>query len=218
MDVAAILAMPTIQAVIKSIEENCPDKKSHSDYYDFLKRENLCEVNKGGETKTVLLRNDWDFVVKIPNYAHYPNRNYCALEAENYSKALAYRVEKVLLETAFLCILENGIQLYVQPRYTCDQSDFCDSRANRKALERKLNNYNRGHCVGGTKKAREGMYDSWQIEEKWFARVVQLYGKKFARSLEQWTYDNRVGDLHNCNVGWINSKPIILDYAGYFGR
>ena len=211
MDTLSILSMPLIQEIIDNIEANCCDKTSHHDSYDFL--DDLCEVNSNGETKTVLLHKNWNFVVKIPNYSAYPSHNYCELEAKNYLKALSFHVEKALLETAFLCELNNGIQLYVQPRYSLDLSDFYSDRPRRKALEKKVNNRDKG----GTAKALCGMYQAYRIDELWFARLVQLYGKRFARSLEKWTQENAIGDLHNCNVGWLNNRPIILDYSGYYG-
>lgn len=211
MDLFRISLDPTVQEIMARIEEFCKDTIRHSDCYDFL--EDICEINYHGETKTVFLHDGWDFVIKVPNYAHYPNRNYCQLEAENYNKARSYRVERVLLETALLCTLRNGIQLYVQPRYTIDNSDFMDVRRNVNRLRKKCNAY-RKPIVS---RVVEKMYDGYRVDNLWLSRVIQLYGKKFMRSLERWTQDNRIGDLHNANVGWINNKPIILDYSGYFG-
>lgn len=212
MDLFRISLDPTVQEIMTRIEEFCSDTTSHYDSYDFLS--DICEVNKGGETKTVFLHDEWDFVIKVPNYYSYARHNYCQLEADNYKKACAYRVERVLLETALLCTLKNGIQLYVQPRYTIDNNDYMDSRIRRKRLERKCNTYRKpivSHVAGE-------MYDGYRLDNLWLSRVIQLYGKRFMRSLEKWTQANRIGDLHNCNVGWVNNKPIILDYSGYFGH
>lgn len=210
MEIAEILKNPRVQDVIALISKHCTDKTTHRDRYSFLI--GTCEVCTGGATKTVFLHKDWDFVIKVPNYYYYP-RNYCAIEAENYTKAAAYNVQRVLLETALLPVLPNGIELYVQPRYTTDHLDLHQDMAKRERLHRTLNNLD----ANRTREITMSMYDGHRISIEWMARVIQLYGKKFARSLEEWTKDNHIGDLHSRNVGWINNRPIILDYSGYFG-
>lgn len=211
MEIAEILKNPRVQEVIALISKNCTDKTTHHDNYSFLI--GICDVCTNGETKTVFLYKDWDFVIKVPNYYSYPHHNYCAIEAENYAKAAAYNIQRVLLETALLLVLPNGIKLYVQPRYTTDQCDLHRDMAKRKHLHRTLNNLDSNR----TREIAKSMYDGYRISLEWMARVIQLYGKKFARSLEKWTQDNRIGDLHSRNVGWIKNRPIILDYSGYFG-
>lgn len=212
MDLFKISLDPTVQEIAARIENFCSDTTSHGDDYDFLS--DICEVNRNGETKTVFLHKEWDFVIKVPNYYSYARYNYCQLEADNYKKACAYRVERVLLETALLCTLKNGIQLYVQPRYTIDNNDYMDSAIHRHRLQKKCNTY-RKPIVS---KVADEMYDGFRLNNLWLSRVIQLYGKRFMRSLERWTQENRIGDLHDCNVGWVNNKPIILDYSGYFGH
>ena len=212
MDLFRISLDPAVQEIMTRIEDFCSDTTSHGDDYDFLS--DICEVNRNGETKTVFLHDGWDFVIKVPNYYSYARHNYCQLEADNYKKACAYRVERVLLETALLCTLKNGIQLYVQPRYTIDNNDYMDSPIHRHRLQKKCNTYRKPIV---SKVAGE-MYDGFRLNNLWLSRVIQLYGKRFMRSLEKWTQENRIGDLHDCNVGWVNNKPIILDYSGYFGH
>ena len=212
MDLFRISLDPAVQEIMTRIEDFCSDTTSHGDDYDFLS--DICEVNRNGETKTVFLHKEWDFVIKVPNYYSYARHNYCQLEADNYKKACAYRVERVLLETALLCTLKNGIQLYVQPRYTIDNNDYMDSPIHRHRLQKKCNTYRKPIV---SKVAGE-MYDGFRLNNLWLSRVIQLYGKRFMRSLERWTQENRIGDLHDCNVGWVNNKPIILDYSGYFGH
>ena len=56
------------------------------------------------------------------------------------------------------------------------------------------------------------------MDDTWYARVLQLYGKKFLASFEQFSNEVQLNDLHNGNIGWRNGRPIILDYAGYQGH
>ena len=60
------------------------------------------------------------------------------------------------------------------------------------------------------------MHDSYRINEQWWNRAWQIYGKQFMRILEGFTNDHEIGDLHGNNVGYLGKFPIILDYAGYF--
>lgn len=204
MNLESILANPRVQEVINRIEK----QYRGLDAYDFLR--DICTVNTDGATKVVFLHDEWDFVIKTTS-DYKKNRNYCQLEADNYVKAANYGIQRVLLETTPLCTLMNGVQLYVQPRYTSDHSNL--TRNEREKIRKKLNN----ELCRTTIKAQDKMYDGGFISRIWFARVIQLYGKRFARSLEKWTQDNQIGDLHNSNVGWMNNRPIILDYSGYYG-
>ena len=137
--------------------------------------------------------------------------NYCDIEAHNYEIAKKYRVEKVLLPLEFLTETKVGCLFYVQPMYTCAQCEM--KRADALILEKRLGVLVRKPIVD---KVRKGCVDRG-ISRTWTARMVQLYGKKFARSFEAWTKECKVNDLHSSNVGWLNGKPIILDYAGYHG-
>lgn len=213
MDTQKILADPIVQKIIRAININCTDKDSHRDCYDFLRK--ICTINNDGVTKTVFLHDNWDFVIKVSNYHRYPSRNYCELEKQHYQSAKQFRVERVLLETEVLTQLSNGITLYVQPRYDENNSSYSWDIQKRRRLEKKLNNQARS-CPTG--KAHGGMYEAYRIDRTWFCRVVQLYGKKFARALEAWSHANKIGDLHGSNIGWYQNRPVILDYAGYYGE
>ena len=57
----------------------------------------------------------------------------------------------------------------------------------------------------------------YDTHEYWIARVTQLYGKKFMRSLENWIAEYEINDLHKGNIGMLNGVPVLLDYAGYRG-
>lgn len=210
MNLQEILDNPIVQNIISEICEHCEDQTSHKDDYDWL-----ADTIKGlsvidhGETKTVLIYDNWDFVIKIPNYYAYPNYNYCKLEEEKFQSAKKFGVEKLLLETAYL-VTAGCIDLYVQPRFSCAATSAPSMRkAARKthSLEKKEIAY----------KIKRATYDGYKIDSVWLARALQLYGKKFFLRFEKWSHENRVGDLHRNNVGWLKGKPIILDYSGYYG-
>lgn len=210
MDLQAILDNPVVQNIISEITARCEDQTSHEDNYGWLEEviRDLQVIDRG-ETKTVLIYRDWDFVIKIPNYYAYPQHDYCRLEEQKYWNAKTFGVEKILLETAYL-ITAGCIDLYVQPRFSCSA---VAGEPQRKAA-RKTHNLERRKIV---RRIQQTTYDGYRIDDVWLARALQLYGKKFFLRFEEWTKKNKVGDLHRNNVGWLKGKPIILDYSGYYG-
>ena len=129
MNLQAILDNPIVQDIISEIMAHCEDQTSHGDDYSWLADtiKGLSVIDRG-ETKTVLIYQDWDFVIKIPNYYAYSDYDYCKLEEEKYQSAKKFGVEKLLLETAYL-ITAGCIDLYVQPRFSCAATEPRSTRA-----------------------------------------------------------------------------------------
>jgi len=166
-----------------------------------------------GETRICVWRKDWDFVIKIPRYG-YTDTDYCQLEAKNYAKAVEYKVERVCLPIEYVTTSESGIAIYRQPRYTMSTRDSFN-RENHYQTYLKKRGIQTVNSKGMVSRILDNCYCGYRIDETWMARVMQLYGKKFCRSFERWTQECHVNDLHNCNTGWLNNRPILLDYAGY---
>ena len=164
-----------------------------------------------GETRWCFWFDDCDMVIKIPRFDNGRDFDYCQRELHNYEKARIYRVERILLPIDY--IGEYGaVRVYLQPRFTYSHDDMSDGKHN--TLRKKLNNIpNRSKVLA---RSLNNLY-SW-VDREWYARVLQLYGKKFLASFEKFSRDARLNDLHDGNIGWRNGRPIILDYAGYCGR
>ena len=164
-----------------------------------------------GETRWCFWFDDCDMVIKIPRFDGGRDFDYCARELHNYEKACVYHVERILLPIEY--IGEYGaVSVYLQPRFTYAHDDMGIGKRN--ALRKKLNNIpNRSKALY---RSLSNLYD-W-VDREWYARVLQLYGKKFLFSFEKFSKEVKLNDLHNGNIGWRNGRPIILDYAGYCGR
>ena len=167
-----------------------------------------------GETRYAIWCDNWDFVIKIPRYG-YCSLDYCEIEMRNYETAKQYGVERICLPIEEYNTNVHGLTLYKQTRYSLSTCDAFSYKHNyeRYLAKRNLPATGRNSL---TRKITDGAYDGCRINEKWMARVLQLYGKKFCRSFEAWTNECRINDLHNNNTGWLNNKPILLDYAGFF--
>lgn len=171
-----------------------------------------CELASGA-TRWCFYSDECDVVVKIPRYK-YTSFDYCEMEIRNYILAVKYGVEKICLPIIFVGEV-NGIKLYTQRKYDASMSNLTRNAKQFKTLMNILNStknskmifVSAGHLYGSSK----------NINLVWYSRMLQLYGKKFLRSFELFTREAQVNDLHDSNIGWLEGKPIILDYAGYKG-
>lgn len=50
---------------------------------------------------------------------------------------------------------------------------------------------------------------------EWVKLAISIYGKRRMKELCQFTKDFRINDLHESNVGFNGSFPVILDFSGY---
>lgn len=198
----------TFDEIVGKLDEAFPEMSSDWDMVaEFADKYDLYFFS--GETRWCLYQSHWAEVIKIPRFDNV-NDDYGAIEVANYHKACDLGIERIFLPTRLVCVLKGGCPVYAQKKFT---SDHC-GHSNRKALEKVVANcVNRGIC----EKARHGMYQSHRIDRAWFARAYQIYGKKFMRVVEEFTRDERIGDLHQRNLGWLGKQPIILDFAGYHG-
>ena len=160
-----------------------------------------------GETRCVIYHDSWDFVIKVDR--NYDTQYYCAAEVRNYQKAEQFRVQQVLLPIHKLCEV-NGWKLYKQMRFDCQYASrgYKNGRYQRECEKVKRNHRTIEHFASSLDR----------LDSNWLARVVQLYGKRFANSLCEWARECEVSDLHRNNIGFSKGKPIILDFAGYFGN
>jgi hypothetical protein len=197
-----------------SVLENCDaDDDEISDCLDgFADSHRRHIIISSGETRYAVIFKHENFVLKIPRYG-YCKEDYCQAEIRAYESAKEFRVERILLPIELYYTTSTGISIYKQPKYSFSTSDGDYNLGYNKYLDHR-NIPNHKPIV---RKITRECYDGRRISEQWMARVLQLYGKKFCRSFEAWTMENDVNDLHNSNTGWLNNKPIILDYAGYRG-
>lgn len=174
---------------------------------DFVRTHEGYEMHSGA-TRICVYHKDWDFVLKFDEA--YRTTAYCSLECYHYEMAKAYRVEKVLLPIERVVTFDNGLKIYRQIKFTTGWNDL--SPKDNKTLRSAYEQVRRSKSF---KKIHDGM--NYGTHEYWIARVTQLYGKKFMRSLEDWISQYQINDLHMGNIGLLNGVPVLLDYAGYRG-
>lgn len=161
-----------------------------------------------GATRHALIFLDRRVVIKFP-YFNSVVTDYCALEVEKYKSAEHYGVQKILLPIFYMGTSDNGIPIYVQQMYSTSEDGLPWRSA--QAIDRKVAKLDSGLIS----RIRNGC--AYRPPNRWVRRATQIYGKKFMRSFERWSREQRVNDLHDENVGYLKKQPIIIDYAGYFG-
>lgn len=176
---------------------------------DFCAKNELQYSN--GETRYAIWDKSWDFVLKIPRYS-YVEHDYCALEVEHYKSAIEYGVARICLPIEPVYTSHTGIVIYKQIRYSFDCREAYRNKYSDYLERKNIPNHCR-HSI--CQKVQNACYDGDRINDEWLARVIQLYGKKFIQSMVKWIAVNSINDLHGRNTGYLNNKPIILDYAGY---
>lgn len=184
-----------------------PDRYLRSYVHGFISTHEGYEMHTGA-TRICVYHKDWNFVLKFDE--DYRTTAYCSLEYYHYEMAKAYRVEKVLLPIERVATFDNGLKIYRQVKFTSGWNDL--SRKDNKALRSAYEQVRESKTF---KKIQDGMH--YDTHKYWIARVTQLYGKKFMRSLEDWISQYQINDLHTGNIGLLNGVPVLLDYAGYRG-
>lgn len=188
------------------------DLDAHFDRDDLreIAQDNNWKVASGATKYCFILPHD-DYVVKFCKPARKRNSlgmDECELEARAYESAKKFRVEKALLETRFIGENEHGLKFFVQPRVEMAHCEV--SHKLLREFKKKTQTVNDKLIY----KVSSSMYYD-NTNTLWLKMLVLLYGKKFARSFEEWTKENRVNDLHDANIGYYKNKPVLLDYSGF---
>ena len=175
--------------------------------HGFIKSHQGYEIHTGA-TRICVYHKDWDFVLKFDE--EYKSTAYCALEFYHYEMAKKYNVQRVLLPIEKIAVFDNGLKIYRQAKFTAGWHDL--DRKDNQSLRQAFEQTRRSKTF---RKISKGMHHD--THDYWIARTTQLYGKKFMRSLEDWIKEYEINDLHTGNIGMLNGRPVLLDYAGYRG-
>ena len=158
--------------------------------------------HESGATKLVLICKELsNWVIKL-NFRD-GKINFCDREVENYIKACDAGLGEYFAATYKIGAVE-GVKVYLQRKACVDPDsiddyfrdavmvDFEDDEANEDDIEEAMDMLEDGD------------------------RLVAIFGNNSAvAELVDFIFENEIDDLHSCNFGFVNEKPVIIDFSGY---
>ena len=160
-----------------------------------------------GCCRFILGNNNYPFIFKAD---FGDDDKYCSTEEANYEMALTMGVEDRFAEIHYLTEFE-GFSFYVMERAYCDYEDICDEMRD-LLIDTALED---GEYDGDEELAREEIYwtgDSDRVDE-FFETIMDC------QEYHHWSVfcsNNRITDIHAGNIGKIDGRWVVIDYAGYF--
>lgn len=132
-----------------------------------------------------------------------PDWDYCNLETEIYKEAVKRNLSLYFAEEGFLGTLSNGHPVYYQQR--CMPLVDIDYDYASDAYEKK-SKYARDTCKQN---------DVYCFNPLWVADFLDMYGIDEFKRLSDFIKEMRIGDLRDCNIGYLDGAPILFDYSGF---
>ena len=212
--------MLTPEQVYKIIKENCS-----------LKSVDLTESNveniiipqmkavdydwKSGMTKFVFIFPNTDFVIKLPFCGAYDEEagfyefcggwdgswDYCETEMELYKNAIKRGVEKCFAKTTSIGAIDN------YPLYMQEKAIIWGDIHNRKDYEKEKTKLIREKC------SNHKYYCCFH--DCWLSDFLDYYGNTMFEQFMDFIEDYRIEDLHSDNLGYIDGRPVVVDYASF---
>lgn len=177
--------------------------KGNIDVYTFANKFNNIRANSGA-SKYCLMSNDKKYVIKWNKEFDYSDAED---ECEIYKKAIEKGIAFLFPQTEVLCRI-NGFAIVIQ-----EQVDYAYGDMDWKEIDN-LKHQCRTVSSKLITKIDSHIYRS-RVPNVWLKALVCIYGKKITKSFEEFTNEQKINDLHCGNVGFLNGKPIVLDFCGY---
>lgn len=172
------------------------------DYFDtehFCVKDNVTVAS--GASRGVLIFDDFDWVIKFNFLEEIDYRwDFCEAEVDIYNAALDNEMEKFFAK-AWKGGLFHGRVFYLMEKANTD-IDYIDDAFN-----------------SGTYDSDPDYRGSSGLELEDEESITNFFGNYYNKDtvlrLLEYCYDNGVNDIYDGNVGYMNGKPVFIDYAGY---
>lgn len=166
---------------------------------------NECEYNKEG-CDCCVYDNEWVFRDFCLAGDIFDEWDYCKAEKNRYAHAKEFGLEQAMAETQ-LWFIVNDYPIYIQPkcnifshggRRQTELTEITDEK--RKTIKSKCDEQN-VYCFNVT----------------WLCDLLEYYGDVFFENFMNFLKENNYNkDLHSSNVGYLNGRPVLIDYAGWY--
>ena len=160
-----------------------------------------------GASRAVLIFDDFDYVIKI-DFSDMADEKYdfCDNEVYNYISAVSYNVSQYFAETWYGGRFE-GVPFYLMEKAAINEDEINDdidsgSLANKSILSDESLEKSFPYMDCNTKSTITDLF-------------INYYDEEEIHELLDFCYSYAINDIHNENVGYIDNKPVIIDYAGY---
>lgn len=216
------------ELILDSLKECCFEELTEDNCYynvaDYCNNKFFdAGKSESGATKIVLFPFEGNYVVKIP-FSHdsyndsycddendeKPNQfygagepdgwDYCRAETILYEKAEKFHIEDCFLKTELLGYVHSH-PIYIQEKVEMYFSRNDESPKDWDS-EQKIQLYCQSH-------------NYWCFNSYWIDDFLKFYGEKMFDLLSKFLRDNCIHDLHGGNLGYINNRPVIVDYGSY---
>lgn len=136
--------------------------------------------------------------------------DYCEAETTVYNDALRAGVADFFAETVYIGAIDNH-PIYIQEIATIYANVYYDYAGKYTREERR--EY-RSKAVSASNSTITDD-DCWIVNQTWFSELIEEYGAAAASKLIAFLIDEGVDDLHIDNLGFIDGKPVIVDYSSF---
>ena len=181
-------------------------------------------INYGASKMVFIpLEKDKKYVIKIPfNGEYYEAENgeclfdrfchsdnlirpwdYCATEAERYKIAKKYNLEEALAQTCYVGKTQNGYPIYIQEKCAICSELFQDNKYNPDELITTTKSYPKNFDI--------------LLDTVWATDFRLFYGQEFFQKFITFLFEHQWRDLSENNIGYINDRPVLVDYSDYNG-
>ena len=178
-------------------------EKGIENWFDSMKLGAMGFGASAGATKSCIWHRDLDsWVIKVGHTEHVA-KNYAKVEYENYCAAVEAGFGYYFPETVFLG--EYGGQCFYAQQY----AECCEDDVTSEWYDRLRDQYEEDGEEYDCDSLWNMVYDL-EDEEK---AMLMFHDPELCEFLS----DNRIGDLHEGNFGYIGGKCVIVDFSGFHG-
>lgn len=213
-----IMTPEQIFEIIKNKWSTKYDLLTESTVEDIIKPEqNFSDYDyRYGATKFVLIAPKEDFVIKIPFCGEYydeefsefcggwdGNWDYCKTEEELYKIAAEKGIEQCFART-FSIGEVGGYTIYAQ------------EKARIWSEVHSTNDYEKEKTESIKEKCNENHKYYYCFHACWLSDFLDYYGNTVFEKFMDFVEAYSIEDLHSSNLGYINGRPVVVDYSGFY--
>ena len=175
-----------------------------------------------GASKLVIKPYNEDYVIKIPYNGQYYDSSkkfepflsannsdkyfwdYCMTETLVWRLAKTENIHKAFAKERIIGMI-NGHPIYIQQKvevFTDSDAYYLDDEIKKKKTA--------DYCE------RKGLRTFYEEALTWQADALEYYGPKQFDKIMSFIERNNIGDFHNNNLGYIENRPVFLDYSDFY--